>query len=77
MANKHFKPVIGEIPGTAVTKPDELYQAYNEGCFRYQFEHGQGKRSRIMRCSSVSELLWLTEQVASGASVFISEPVSV
>ncbi len=75
MGNKHFKLVTGEIDGETAATPDALYQAYNKGRFRYQFQRKDGTRSRIMRCSSLSELLWLTEKIAEGASVIIGEPV--
>ena len=75
MANKHLKLVRAEIAGTVVTESNALYQAYEKGCFCYQFQHRDGTLSRIMRCRSASELLWLTEQVAKGDPVIIGESV--
>lgn len=69
--SKHAKVVHMEMEGQSVTNATTLYEAFNKGVFPYQFARPDGSRSRVMRCSSLDELLWLTEQVTGGNPVII------
>ncbi len=73
--SKHFKFSLDKgkfgsrnmLRGTEIdsTNLAELHKAYEESDFHYQFvgdEHARGP-SRIMSCTSSTELLWIEKQI--------------
>ncbi len=77
--SRHFKYSLDLNPGDGsrsllrgqeVTDTTQLRQAYQESNFHYQFQ-SYNRPSRIMVCSSSSELAWLEGQIKDGARVVI------
>lgn len=59
-----------QLRGEPVRVGSEFAAAYARGVFWYQFT-GPGHRSRIMRCTTESELEWLISRFNGGSSVVI------
>jgi hypothetical protein len=54
------------MKGAARMQGEEIWAAFERGCFSYQFGKPNGTYSRIMLCDNPAELEWLIGQSATG-----------